>query len=340
MPTRRIFECVERAACTDQSKPLPTFAYPFLNCFDDLNVDGGLPFPKPGAEGALGSGVIGSPRHRPRGEEAGHRDHHRAHNSNKCRLDGGVHMRQASAPSHRSPRDCLLRAWPVTCAFSHCSAWTWSYDGGRCYVVTPLFTRGMYGSSSVHLPPCRAPRRATAARAGPTGAALATRRLWSARPGGTWHTAVEVPGIAALNGGGNAQISSVSSRRPRRTRQCPLSRILPNADRLGRVPDASDRSRAAVLFLTARSPVPRVRKSPERSPPCRRGLAPASAAPAGRARHPGRAASTGPSSKDAWTAAMTPRCGRCERGSELHIMRASGARTYQQAPRKYSALYG
>ena len=58
---------------------------------------------------------------------------------------------------------------------------------------------------------CRAPRRATAARAGSTPTAPATsRRSWSARSNGTWRTAIEVPGTAALNRGGIAEITSVS----------------------------------------------------------------------------------------------------------------------------------
>ena len=60
-------------------------------------------------------------------------------------------------------------------------------------------------------PRCRARRRATAARAGPTQTAPAKRQAFVvSQVNGTWHTAIEVPGIAALNQGGDAGIASVS----------------------------------------------------------------------------------------------------------------------------------
>jgi hypothetical protein len=37
-----------------------------------------------------------------------------------------------------------------------------------------------------------------------------SKRVRERAPSGTWHTAVEVPGTAALNRGGDAQIISVS----------------------------------------------------------------------------------------------------------------------------------
>ena len=62
---------------------------------------------------------------------------------------------------------------------------------------------------------CRAPRRATARPSGATRTARATtRRSWPARRNGRWRQAIEVPGLAALNKGGDAP--SARCRAPRR----------------------------------------------------------------------------------------------------------------------------
>ena len=58
----------------------------------------------------------------------------------------------------------------------------------------------------------RAPRRATAPPAGTTGTAVASSSsgFVVSEQNGRWHRAVEVPGLGALNKGGNAEVSSVS----------------------------------------------------------------------------------------------------------------------------------
>ena len=58
---------------------------------------------------------------------------------------------------------------------------------------------------------CRAPRRATARPAGTTPSATITcRGSWSASGTARWGRAAGVPGLAALNAGGNAPVNSVS----------------------------------------------------------------------------------------------------------------------------------
>ncbi len=76
----------------------------------------------------------------------------------------------------------------------------------RCPAVRPSTRAGVLASAR-----CRAPRRATAARAGSTpDSSGKTQMFVVSQAHGSWGTAIEVPGSAALNRGGLAVPNSVS----------------------------------------------------------------------------------------------------------------------------------